>query len=231
MAKKRINVIDLREARETLRRDTEAMLREDREATPGSPDWWLGDDVWEDFLPVALIAEIPPCNVEAFLDQVASGYFLEFKHSSEKDSIRRDRQFAVHKLMLATRNMLAAIEYLERQIKINPSDDAKADKTLGFYLSGRMDLGALHSELARLYGSVKSLSANELPKRGESRSRTLLKNIWHCAEKKYGGKLTYYKHGNGGKGAGTLTEIIEFFSDLSGWVTPSPDVLDRLRPR
>ena len=75
----------------------------------------------------------------------------------------------------------------------------------------------------------------ELPKRGENRTKILLRNIW-LAAKKFGGRLTYDKHTE----RGTLVEVIKFFhmpvmakrlQTPRIWTVLSPSTLDRLRPR
>jgi hypothetical protein len=100
--------------------------------------------------------------------------------------------------------------------------------TVAFRLNGHRQAGSpslsdMKGELVGLRDQA-ALMLVELPKRGRNRTSLFLRNLW-LAARKHGGKLTYDPKTE----RGTLTEVIEFFSELNGVNTKlSPSTLDRI---
>jgi hypothetical protein len=206
------------------------------------------DDVgclFEDFSPLAIIAAIPPDNVDAFLREVYDHVYCTFKGGLEIDSFRRQRKLAINNLVTATGRMIRAIECVQRCLPADPEAMSQADawfliqlcmhevekdERLGHDHQDPEPLDSLKRELTALLGRVQFLSAEGLPKRGRTRTNVLLQNIWLTA-KKFGGRLTYDKRSE----SGTLVEVKEFLHKVPGLAhlltDLSPSTLDRLRPR
>ena len=182
------------------------------------------------FLPIAIIAEIPPGNVDEFLMEVWD-YDRIFDAQVEGNRCRDQRRPAINGFMNAADRMIYAIERVQKYEKTEITEAADVVFAANFRLKGayhpqgRPSLADIKRELTDLRDWAE-LFLMEFPKRGRNSTKQFLGNIWATAEK-FGGGLTYDKKLE----RGTLTKVIEFFKDMDGWTKLSPSTLDRLRPR
>lgn len=202
-------------------------------------DWW-GDFLREKYLPVARLAKIPPKNFLAFAKELDS-HVDNFEDRSITDDNRTKLNMQVNELTKAER-MILAIEKLEKR---EERDDLSIGSPIDISFSlqtGGVRLEDLKRELSVLRSIAKFYSAEHVPKQKENRTKILIQKVWLTAEK-YGGELTFNKHGNGGKGSGTLINSLDLLydhmaQDQSRQPYPtisrtklSPSTIDRLRPR
>lgn len=216
-------------------------------------------ETFEEFLGVALIAEIPPENVDEFLTEVVM-YVNAHESSVAKDAVRRQRRIAVNNLINATSRMIHAIEVVEKYTKPgihvieNPERYTKSGAVkpayakeemvrtgetffheflgLGEFKSTFGSLADIKTKLTALHDIAGNLSTTNLPKRRENRTtnRTaILLKNIWANARKFGGDLTYDLKSD----RGTLVEVIEFLRNELGLVLEdlSPSTLERQRPR
>lgn len=194
--------------------------------------------VRETYLPVAVLANIPDANVDAFLRELAR-LVTSFQAMSGVDHGRRKHKAAINEFRAATARLLRAIERLERH-----ELSATVDTLYNVYLRGQWPeryqagtnspLDDCKREIKVLGVTAGFLSAEEVPGGGKNtRQKKLVSRIWQMPEE-YGGSLTYDKHGDGGAGSGTLAEVLAFLKagmPSFAWTDLSPSTIERLRPK
>jgi hypothetical protein len=187
-----------------------------------------------DFLPIATIAEIPPENVDAFLMEFAGHFSFNFHWKGRYDGTRQNYETTIGNFRAAINKLLRAVNRMEKCGITDPFDDfynSIVEERWPERYDGRAhpSLSDLKRELDIFLSAANFLSSDELPKRGEGRTKIFLGHIWLTADK-FGGKLTYDNHSN----CGTLTEVIAFLRNnrLGPPIEDlSPATLNRLRPR
>lgn len=180
---------------------------------------------------LALIAEIPPNNLNAFLADVADCVYM-LEAMLEVDRIVEERRPAISEFVKASGRMLRAIDGIQKYEKTEPEPgDVGSHFSMWFGLYANVlptqppigqSLASIKRALAYLHDKTKDLLTSK-PKSGERRTTICLRGIYEAA-KKHGGKLTYDKK----TGRGNLTEVMEFLSELEGWQDLSPSTLDRI---
>jgi hypothetical protein len=180
------------------------------------------DSLPADFLQIAIIARIPPGNVDSFLGEVWD-HVHTFEMMSKVDCFRHERRTTINEFVTAAKRMIRAIERVQK-IDSDETGDVLFNLHMTPVLSKYPTLAVIKRELTVLQADIKFFSTEALPKRGENRTKVLLKDIWFSAER-FGGGLTYDKH----RDRGTLTDLIAFFEPILTKL--SPTTLDRLRPR
>jgi hypothetical protein len=228
MAKKRTNVADQREAQ---RQRIETIPTANGDAA----------NLRAHYLEIAIIAAIPPDNVDAYLEELVDHLFTFNLELDDDRSRHLLGSIAIDELATAARKMISAIDKVQKTNK-----NLKAQQTTHFvrYLPGlgRGSYEELQDSLKKFLRNYEfGFSKAKLPKkRGGSRTQILLKNIW-LTTRKFGGDLTYDKHSE----RGTLTEVIKYLQQhFALHADPevddpkprigtdlSPSQLDRLRPR